>query len=606
MPLFNKEVKIKAIYIGDGDIKVAIDKTGKSNWSTLFKKTEATQLKKPVKVNRVSARPQVRSYPSPLPANHIYMQSGLLVIKTPDSTLRFENLAFALKDIEPDSLARFSATALAKLTFLDSNSDVEGLVELDSGITLDPSLTEVDFYQTQLRMLLNDLSEEALTGTIQTQGSYNFDTSTLKMDPINAQVNLAKFIFAMTIDNLKSSPDFSIKIPQQRAYFGRVFKSFIPESPSREYQLDILDSLEVGGHIIYAKGSLGIFLSPFMINAHPGSIKFVINKDLSMLLDANLSFLDLRPLLDPAETATISEAKVISKFKKPDNTDHFVPKALLKNLKSTATIRVNQLVHPNFELKNLFINASSEQGVIDVNPVTMDIFDGGSTLQFKLDTTLKTPKLSLFQTAEEIEIGEAFKELTDQRWINGLIDNRLELVSQGDSLEELFSNAEGMLDLKMKSGFIPGVSLSDIALSSAQRFKTHFTALDLVQMDKKRQKLPTGTTIEQFFASFKVTPKEVSTKRALASINGEPANTKIMYSRMDKTLEFTSEMGLNLTDPVLQNLTWPVSCRIKDWKLPRCGVPPAAVEERLTRLKNASFDTIIDETINKNSTSPTK
>jgi uncharacterized protein involved in outer membrane biogenesis len=129
-------------------------------------------------------------------------------------------------------------------------------------------------------------------------------------------------------------------------------------------------------------------------------------------------------------------------------TDSSVP---FRNISFTGDAKCKILKINNFSLMNLVMRAACEKGILDINPVSMDIFGGTGNGSIHVDVTGPSPHYRVIYTLHQVRIEEllqlySLKEIP-QKTIEGPINFSADLTAMGKSGDEVKRSLNGNLSL---------------------------------------------------------------------------------------------------------------------------------------------------------------
>jgi uncharacterized protein involved in outer membrane biogenesis len=105
----------------------------------------------------------------------------------------------------------------------------------------------------------------------------------------------------------------------------------------------------------------------------------------------------------------------------------------------------------NFTLMNLVMRAAGEKGILDINPVRMDIFGGTGNGSIHVDVTGPSPHYRVIYTLNRVTIEELLHQYSlkkiPQKIIEGPINFSADLTAMGKSADELRRSLNGNLSL---------------------------------------------------------------------------------------------------------------------------------------------------------------
>ena len=122
-----------------------------------------------------------------------------------------------------------------------------------------------------------------------------------------------------------------------------------------------------------------------------------------------------------------------------------------KSISFTGNTRCKTLKIYNFTLMNLVMRAVGEKGILDINPLSMNIFGGTGNGSIHVDLTGPSPRYRAVYTLNQFWIEELFqiyspKEIPE-KFIEGQTDFSADLTAMGKSADEVKRSLNGNLSL---------------------------------------------------------------------------------------------------------------------------------------------------------------
>lgn len=122
-----------------------------------------------------------------------------------------------------------------------------------------------------------------------------------------------------------------------------------------------------------------------------------------------------------------------------------------KNISFTGDTRCKILKIYNFTLMNLVMRAAGEKGILDLNPVSMNIFGGTGNGSIHVDVTGPSPHYRVIYTLNRVRIEELLQQYSlkkiPQKTIEGPINFSADLTAMGKSADEVKRSLNGNLSL---------------------------------------------------------------------------------------------------------------------------------------------------------------
>ena len=122
-----------------------------------------------------------------------------------------------------------------------------------------------------------------------------------------------------------------------------------------------------------------------------------------------------------------------------------------KNISFTGDTRCKILKIYNFTLMSLVMRAKGEKGILDINPVSMNIFGGTGNGSIHVDVTGPSPRYRVIYTLNRVRIEELLQQYSlkkiPQKTIEGPINFSADLTAMGKSADEVKRSLNGDLSL---------------------------------------------------------------------------------------------------------------------------------------------------------------
>jgi len=122
-----------------------------------------------------------------------------------------------------------------------------------------------------------------------------------------------------------------------------------------------------------------------------------------------------------------------------------------KGISFTGDIRCKTLKIYNFTAMNLVMSATGEKGILDINPVSMNIFGGTGTGNIHVDLTGPSPHYTVIYSLNRVGIGDLLElyslKKIPPKTIEGPINFSADLTATGKSADEVKRSLNGNLSL---------------------------------------------------------------------------------------------------------------------------------------------------------------
>ncbi len=148
-----------------------------------------------------------------------------------------------------------------------------------------------------------------------------------------------------------------------------------------------------------------------------------------------------------------------------------------KNLSFSADLACGELRKDDFTVSDLKVAADRKNGVVDFQPVTMQLFGASGSGNVHADFSGDLPHYSVHYSLPQFPVAEFFKILLPQKVAEGRMDFSANLSMQGKTLNQLRQTLEGQILLRGKNLRLNGRDL-DQELAQFESSQ-HFNLVDV-------------------------------------------------------------------------------------------------------------------------------
>lgn len=167
-----------------------------------------------------------------------------------------------------------------------------------------------------------------------------------------------------------------------------------------------------------------------------------------------------------------------------------LPMELLRTIRVDGELAVKQLKIQNLFMRDIDFAISANEGVVNLDPIKMNLYDGSFSGQVRLDARADLPKYSVNKNFQGIQIGKLLTDFSGEDRISGALNANVSVITQGEWLSALKKNSNGDVKLAFKDGALNGFNIrysidkakaklkGDSAPAEQDR-KTDFSSLEL-------------------------------------------------------------------------------------------------------------------------------
>ncbi|HEU0188016.1 MAG TPA: AsmA family protein [Gallionellaceae bacterium] len=130
----------------------------------------------------------------------------------------------------------------------------------------------------------------------------------------------------------------------------------------------------------------------------------------------------------------------------------------LKALKLRGSLRVDEFRFAKLKMRKLMVDASADQGALQLDPVSADLYGGSLSGSLKLEAQ-DTPRLALKQKLNSIQLQPLLQDATGESRLRGKGALSLSLTAEGNSMAALEKSLVGNASLALGRGQLSGIRL---------------------------------------------------------------------------------------------------------------------------------------------------
>lgn len=165
------------------------------------------------------------------------------------------------------------------------------------------------------------------------------------------------------------------------------------------------------------------------------------------------------------------------------STDKKLPIEQLGKVNADVELAFNELTLSKFPITQAKLKLLAKQGVITLNNLQGNLFNGEFKTSASVDTKAEPPLLTLKQTTHNIPVEKILQTLEHEVTITGLLDLDTDLRTRGNSQQDWVDHLNGNLDFALHKGVLPDANLErqlciGIATLNRKTLSTNTTAKD--------------------------------------------------------------------------------------------------------------------------------
>ena len=424
LPLLSKKIEIDKFVLNGPEIQLTKLQDGSTNWTMGTKQTGVEQQQKETQPQDTGAQGMNISS---LQVGEFAITNGRLVYtdKSIEYTREIDNLNLQLQDVSLD-----------KPISINFKAEVDGepmsLVGKVGPVGQEPGKGTVAF----------DLVAKAFN-------EFEINLSGEAIEPVQEQkfkINLAVAPFSPR--NLLEKLDVEMPVQTADPAVLNTFKADIAVEGSPE-------------NVTLNKSTVSLDSSNLTIEA---KVKDMKKPDVSFNLA--LDSIDLDRYLPPksSKKAKTGEQTTKKTSTEPAEIDY----SPLRRLVLDGEITVGELVASGAKVNNILVKITGRDGVFDLNPLSLDLYQGSVALLGNFNVQKQSPKSSIDLKTENVQAGPLLQDTINKDLIRGAMNADAQLRFSGDNATAIKKSLNGSGNLTFLDGAIVGIDIAETGRTLSQ------------------------------------------------------------------------------------------------------------------------------------------
>jgi AsmA protein len=161
----------------------------------------------------------------------------------------------------------------------------------------------------------------------------------------------------------------------------------------------------------------------------------------------------------------------------------------LRRLILDGTAKIGKLTVSKANLQDVLLQIKAKNGIIQLDPMKLKMYQGNATGNVVLNVTKDTPKSDLKLRINDIQVSPLLKDVLAKDFLEGRTNADINLAMIGDAPELIKKTLNGKGDLRFNDGAIIGIDLASMARNVGSAFglakegekrpRTDFTELSI-------------------------------------------------------------------------------------------------------------------------------
>jgi len=136
-----------------------------------------------------------------------------------------------------------------------------------------------------------------------------------------------------------------------------------------------------------------------------------------------------------------------------------LPMVLLRTIGIEGELSIKQLKVQNLLLNDIDMSILAADGIVNFDPITMNLYNGSFSVLVRLDARSDLPKYQVNQKIQSVQVEKLLADFLGEGRISGFLDADAVINTHGEWLSELKKNSNGKVKVAVKDGEINGFNL---------------------------------------------------------------------------------------------------------------------------------------------------
>jgi AsmA protein len=440
LPLISKDIQVKRFILNEPNITLVKNKNGQVNWAQPDDAKEKSATEKTTKESNSEA-----------------VESGLPI----------KDLTVGEFSIKNGSIIWIDHTANTRKEITAVNLKLKD-VSLERPVALSFSA-------------LLDNQPLSIDGTVGPVGK-DFKQATI---PLDLDIKALKQLILQLNGNVKnpgSKPGIDMAVEIKEFSPRELIAALDQKFPVATSDPKALDRVALKANL---KGNASkVAVTNGILNLDESTLKFSLNaSDFSrpnLAFDLKLDRIDIDRYLPPKSEQQATPEKPAAK----KQTDY----APLRKLILDGQIQIGQLVANKAKIEELIIHVIAKSGIINLNPLKLNMYQGNVAGIGKLNVQQDTPRMNVNLDVENIQAGPLLKDVLEKDVLEGKTNAQVSLSMSGDNAAVIKKTLNGSGQVQFTDGAIIGIDLAGMIRNvkaafgleqkPAQRPRTDFAELN--------------------------------------------------------------------------------------------------------------------------------
>lgn len=317
-------------------------------------------------------------------------------------------------------------------------------------------------FQAARLALGGKVDEKILFGVSLSDARVDMNGETLSVETLVLNAGEMTLTAKADLSAFSTSPAFAAEVQTEtfnlRRFLSDLDLDLLPETADP----NAMSAVELGAAVsgspkAFSVSSLKLRLDDTNIT---GKADVALSPAPAYAFDISVDSIDADRYLPPKAPETAAQKEAAPAVATPGAAAAAIPTKPLQDLDLDGKISIGALKIANLRLNDIQAQATAKDGLLTLDPLRADLYDGAYSGNIQLDVRGETPSLSTAETLAGVASGKLLKDFQGEAVVSGLANADMKLSAAGADADALLSSLGGTVSITLSDGSIKGVDIA--------------------------------------------------------------------------------------------------------------------------------------------------
>jgi AsmA protein len=173
----------------------------------------------------------------------------------------------------------------------------------------------------------------------------------------------------------------------------------------------------------------------------------------------NLDQIDADRYLPPVAKTEAPKANAPASTSTPTNAE--LPLEALRQINAKGTLDIGKLTISGTHSEKIHVEINATNGLINLSPMSANMYEGQYQGNIGLDARGKTLKLSLNESLKGVKVGPLLKDFTGDDKLSGMANAQAKLTGNGATVSQIKQTLSGSGNFSFTDGAVKGINIAE-------------------------------------------------------------------------------------------------------------------------------------------------